>query len=581
MFCGNCGYQLIGGDKFCGGCGQIVGQEPSPYLYQPPQSPVEIQPSQPPMEMQPPVKMQQSSTYGQSQGGGKVILKGTQKAYLSVSTVLLLVMTIPLFFTIWQSFFSFWGFGNPWERAFVGAGYYIEVIFGTRFGQLLVNTLALGVLPIIVTCLVAAILILCITNISNRWLKYTALTIIAIPAFVPIFAFNQIVIDLAMPTAGGLSRGVYWVVFSIFQMIRSAFIPTVIGVFVCAYNKRKEQGMFLSLALYALFSTLFILAPDFESVFTTSLYVPGANAETLNLYVYSTGFLRGQMSYGSAVWVIKTILQLVIGIGILFCLSLVWKNIRFASRIEDETTDSSNSPMALVGFAICSIPFLFIIFGYVFPVTRMVPATMALINNSFYIGSTLFNTITRALVGSVIFVIFAFFFAFPLTFRKRFYGVLLFLVAMISNNFIGNFFVISRLGLIGSPFNVPLIMGLSVMGVFGLYGATRNEFVGNTVSMGDYCRKVAPFLLGLFVVAFIISFGNSIHELLFISRSEDFGIGILGRNLFLGVAQPVMQVADYVFIASFIPVLLGIALIWTDAFLPKSMLPLFIASIRR
>ena len=117
------------------------------------------------------------------------------------------------------------------------------------FGKVLYNSLSLNILSIIFTCILAFVLIICISIMPGRVWKIVSIILISIPAFIPTASFayvfmkalsldtgfvNNILRSLGMQPVNFFAQSsLYPFLFTVMDSLRSIYIPVIIGVLAC------------------------------------------------------------------------------------------------------------------------------------------------------------------------------------------------------------------------------------------------------------------------------------------------------------------------------------------------------------
>ena len=482
--------------------------------------------------------------------------------------------------------------GSPW----VGFKNFTDFFGSPYFGRLLINTLILGGMPIILTCAVAAILVFCIANIPGRPAKYAALTVIAIPAFVPAAAFSGLMMEVLAPDKGivaGLmaalsldpinffaDAGSYPLVFAVMGVLRNAFIPVVIGLLAYNAQSNKVRSVGAALGVYACFRFAFVFSPDIETILLTYSPLTFASADVFETFIYRKGFLEASYSYASAVWVTKTVLQVIAAAGAAVGVLIFGESFKTTEKIENTSgEDSAAAVPAVVGFLVFAAPFVLVIstlFGFktsTFPILFANPNIVKAISNS----------LLYTPVSSLLFVLVAVVLAYPLTFKTKWYPLIMFSILAINNNFIGEYLFANTLGMEGVS-TALISTGFSAAGAFAIYFAVRNQFENTAPDISDYIRAVILPAAVLFCVAFIFNWGGYFYEMLYLRKRAAFSLSLVGREILLdadGVSIAKEIQAAVRFLMSVVPVGLGVVLIWFDAFLPVPILQLFTAKAKR
>ncbi|MCL2838922.1 MAG: hypothetical protein FWE04_07680 [Oscillospiraceae bacterium] len=508
---------------------------------------------------------------------------------------------------------------DMWTAPFVGLANFREFFSHPWFGMIFTNSLRLGFVPIITTTVVAGIFVWFIAHMPKKWMKYAALTIIAIPAFMPAVALSGVVMDITGrfgiigsmfgPYGSYLLNNPSWhlPIYLFIDILRHAFIPTVIGLLAWNAHKNKLISVGIALGVYALFRFAFMFTADMEISLLLQNQLNFHRAEVLDTRIFNQRFptdwgRRVSTGYLSAMWVFRTVLQLftaaLAGVGIFF----LGRKLKTADKIDQIEVAEPRKGIkiaSIVGFLVLSVPIIFVI-AQAFPIfSAGMWRGMWLLFNDSVVPRAILNSLLNSSMSGIIFAGTAFLLAYPLTFKTKWYPIMLLLTLVLNtNNIIGGMRFMRSIGLIDTPFAIWISLGFCVMGAFALYFAVRNKLsganpLGAPPKFRDYAKiawKPAVFLI---FVAFVLNWGGFLNEAMYLHfRNEDlWGVGMWGRQILLfdfyhGIPPEVARNLLYTrealpFIVSIVPVAIGVTLIWLDKFRKTSILPLFTAGTRK
>ena len=124
------------------------------------------------------------------------------KRRLSPFVVAIPAFILVAFFKVWPIIYTFvFSLFNINIRKSIFSGVFVGLanfseLFGSYYAMRIGwNTFVLTVFPAIITALVAFLAILFILKLPNRWTRCIALTVLAIPAFVPLQVLCGFIID--------------------------------------------------------------------------------------------------------------------------------------------------------------------------------------------------------------------------------------------------------------------------------------------------------------------------------------------------------------------------------------------------
>jgi len=543
--------------------------------------------------------------------------------FIIPASLLALAVAWIAFISVRMSFVDFRVMDGIWGSEAIGFANYARFFNDPHFWRVIRNTLVLGFQPIIAIMLTAAAIIWCIHNMPKRWMKCLALAIIAIPAFMPTVAIAGIMRQFFCDYTGFFSNsGIdflmdpswYRAIFAFAQVLQHAFFPVILGLFALNAYESKVKGAAIALGCYALFRLAFILSPDFEFILLTYNPITRETADVIQTWTFRTGIagVVPNQSLASAVWVMQTIAQLIFaalaGIGLVRLgrkLKLRGKIVAPNAEIGENSASKATSVAAILVFS--GIAFLFML-----PILHSLAVALIDPGAAWYgipprftfdafrftfsdwqVWQALLNSTLNSAVIGVIFAGFALLAAYPLLFKTKWYWILLALPLLFNHNIVGEYLFVVSAGLLDNPSVIWLTLGFNALGAFVLYLAVRNKFenvtsIRTAPTFAEYFKvawKPALFLIG---IAFAFSFGELFRNVIYISSDSLLGIGPIANQLIIEVRWG--QYVDHLryeairtampFVISFIPVTLGVTLIWLAAFRKTPILSLFSAGAK-
>lgn len=105
---------------------------------------------------------------------------------LPAIVIVAIFKVFPVFYSFIVAFFDFdpkLGIGGSEA---IGLNNFVDFIGSYYFKRVMRNTLVMTFIPVLLTCLVSFMATLCITRLPNKWFRYAALSILAIPAFITV-----------------------------------------------------------------------------------------------------------------------------------------------------------------------------------------------------------------------------------------------------------------------------------------------------------------------------------------------------------------------------------------------------------
>ncbi len=501
----------------------------------------------------------------------------------------------------------------PAVQAFIetlGSSSYLSLFENKEFPIAIKNTLLMSSVSIVLTCLLAVLLIICISRLPGRIIKTCAIVLIAIPAFIPVSSFTGVCMDLLsvngtvnqlLMTAGIepviflADSTLYPFLYAAMEAIRNVYIPVIIGVLLCESNTRRGGAGRVALAItgYAAAKVMMILSPDTESILMTSNPLVHDSSEILDLLIFRTGLTAMDLSTANAMWAVKVLFQLTINVVFLFILYMVIPEItNYVGELgarKDIVGRTRRSIFGIIGFilfgaaSVTMICMTFIPKGEGFG-----KALEMLLQNSEFMNA-LSNSFRYSLLSSIIYGLMTLLLAYPLNVSKVFYPLLLVAFISLGNNTVGEYLLFKKAGIIDTIFPIIINSALSVAGAFALhFSISSGKLKGNPLSNGQYFKAALAPLLVIVVLNFIMNWGSFYFQEIYVFQPSLYGIGQYGYQLIMLPDQPAtiaangIQPADirsaYIFISSAIPAVIGLIIISLNKFLP---LTAFSADMRK
>lgn len=519
---------------------------------------------------------------------------------------LTLFKILPAIQTVILSFKDYNIFKGIFASEPAGFANYAKLFQIDIFPGIIKNTVMISSLSILFTCVLAVLLILCISRLPNWILKSFAIALIAIPAFIPAASYVSVFFDIfsmdgiinsVLTPAGAEPRllfadpGIYPCLAAFMDAIRSAYVPVIIGVLVCETRNRESGAGRIGFVMmgYIAARAMMLMSPDMESMMLTVNPLNRQSAEVIDTLSYRFGLMNMQISLASALWVIKTFIQMVISFTAFFLLYLAVPRItELTGRLGEGKKTVSGSVLGVIGFVIFGAASALMIISTFMPAKGDIGAGIGMLMNDRQFSNALMNSLTSGLIICAIYGVMTFILAYLLNFSKIVYPLFLVMIFSLSNNFVGeNLFEIKMANTV-----VPVIINsvLSVAGAFALHFSVAGRLKGAVCGFGQYFRLALAPLTVIVVLAFIANWGSFFYQNIFLADISEHGVGSYvyqmiwfqgqnGADVTGGVHQNAADLrAAAIFISSAIPAALGALLIFLNKFLP---LTAFSANIKK
>lgn len=482
----------------------------------------------------------------------------------------------------------------------VGLKNFVASFQSQHFIRTLINTSTLSFLSIFFTCVLAALLILCISSMPNRVIKTVSIILVAIPAFVPIPAYAGVFFRILSPTTGIFNgspgteaiffladKSFFSLIFAVMDALRNVFIPVIIGVLACEREGVRFGRIAFVIFIYALVRATMFMSPDLETLLLVSNPMVYEKSEVFDSLMYRTGMMQMQFSQAGALWVIKTGVQLFVNIALYFIISYLIPRLKgIADTLSAKVNKGLNAIIPIFGYVLLALGSIGVVAAVFFPLTKRLTGSTGtfeglrmLLSNNMFVQS-FFNSLIVCIIGSIIYAFVTLTLALPMTAKTRIYPLLLVVLMSITNNLIGEYVFYRGLGMVNTVFPV-ILSSLSVVGAFALHFSVSNKFGDETPGLTDYLKASILPLLTIVVLFFISNWGGFLYQMVFMTNRQFYSIGLVGREILSSPAVAFMKPgsantdieavrAAFILLSSIVPAALGTLLISLNKFIPLS-----------
>lgn len=521
--------------------------------------------------------------------------------------LLLVFKIIPVFSTLIVSAKNFSPASGVFNSENAGFKNYLNVIRSPFFKALWRNTLSLSFLSIFFTCVLALLLIICISKMPNRIIKTVSIVIISIPAFIPISSYvgiiaktlsldtgvvNRILVSLGAEPMPFLAKPEYFpLIFALTEALRNVYIPVIIGVLACEKEGVSAVKVFTVIFIYALVRATLFLSPDPETLLMMYNPMVIERADVLDTYTYRSGIMQMQIATGSAVWVMKTIIQLLVNVLIYLVINSVLPLLKgMAGTLSGKVNRAGSAVISIIAFLLLAVGSIGITAAILFPSLleknlgkgSVAEGIKLLLSNNVFMTSVICNLI-YSVFSCILYGFVTVTLAYPLTTKSKVYPAFLMLVmTLTSNNIMGEYLLLRNMGLLNSFLAVILQSSLSVVGAIALHFVVSGKFEDEIPTPVEYFKESLLPLVMIVGLFFISTWGGYLYQMLYVSDRNLFGIGLIIRQI-LTTSGDVKATISYpklndvpveairsaaIIISSVIPVILGTVLLSLNKILP-------------
>jgi ABC-type polysaccharide transport system permease subunit len=541
---------------------------------------------------------------------------------LAMPALLLLIFfkIIPIIYTVVLStrdfFFASNGENNVLEgllqKSPAGLKAY-SALFGMEgFRGAVLNTLRLSAFSILLTCLLALFLIVCISKMPRRWLKLLAIILLAIPAFIPVTSFVWAFSSGLSPESGLIARlftpegaapklffgdpALYPFLYAIMDAMRNVYIPVILGVLVCEdHSAIAFRKIAFVMAGYAAARATVFMSPDIETLMVSSNPLVAISSNVLDMIRYQSVRMTTQYNVSAAAWVFKSVLQLIICIAAYFALKALSPSVaRSVGRLDKKTGSTRGAIAGILGYVLFAAGSITVILlTFIQPFGRLAEGAKILLEDN-VLPTAFANSLLHGILSCVLYGIVTLLLAYPLTASRKLYPLILLVLVSLSNNFIGEYIWYHKLGMINTVFPLVLGPGLSVIGAFALHfcvtaGREAAKWDQGLPGFIEYARVSLLPLLTIVAIAFLANWGGYSYQERYLGESSAWGVGFYGRQILFASLPDFMMDGDwqakmmnaksaFVFLSSIVPAALGALLIGLHRIFPLSA---FVSQIRK
>lgn len=515
---------------------------------------------------------------------------------------------IPAFFTVIISTKHFNISKGIFASPSAGFSSYLALFKMDGFPGIVMNTLRLNIFSIALTCILAVILIVCISGMPWRWLKLVAIAILAIPAFIPAASFVWVFSSALSPDTGVIARlftpagavprllfgdpVLYPLLFAIMDSLRSVYIPVIIGVLACESSAHTDfRKIAIVMIGYIAARATMLMSPDIETILASANPLVSKASEVLDKFSSSNVTMASNLNILGAAWVIKTIAQLLISFIAFFILNALAPSIAGSvGRLAKKAGGALRSIPGIFGYILFAAGSITIIILTFIPTSAGLSGGMKLLLESKGFVTSFANSLLYCIFSCILYGFITFMLAYPLSAGTKLYPLFLVVLISLSNNLAGEYIWYRNLGMFNTIYPVVISSGLSVIGAFALHFCVSAKLKQDRQDFGQYLKASLLPLVTIVAIAFITYWGSYLYQMTYLTNSSSlFGVGAFGKQILFSPYPDTMESGDmlkmiqdaksaFVFLSSIIPAALGAILIGLHKFLPLSA---FAAQIRK
>ena len=266
--------------------------------------------------------------------------------------VLIILQGIPLINGIVISFKDYNIMRGIAGSPFTGLENISRLFENINFRIVLFNTVRLNMLYLAIVFVLGCLLSIFLMAVHKK-VRSILLTIILIPLFIPGSVLAHICISWFQGTDALMSPQLFPFIFAFLLAVKNAGIPTVfiLKTWGTAREREEKSGfeMIMAPVAFVLIQFASILSTDMDISANLTNPLVYETADTLDNFIYRTGFMQMQAGTAQAAWLVQAIVHVVIGFAVHNILKVIARRKPLLQRSE-KGIDQTYDPGTISGF---------------------------------------------------------------------------------------------------------------------------------------------------------------------------------------------------------------------------------------
>ena len=448
--------------------------------------------------------------------------------FLFVFKISPLFMSLGLSFRDYKPFSGF--FGSPW----VGFRNFKNILSNFVLPRIFSNTLRLNFFSALLALPIAGVFVYCANRIRSRKLAFILTAVFALASIFPRVIFGGFI-----TFALGIEINAYYgVIYTLFEAVRLAGFAALGAYFMSldsdyspgGTNTAKLTLTVLAVALLAGLSKL--LSSDFELASIMQNPFIYDRAEVIDTFYYKTGFVQMHFGTGSALWLIKYMIELIIGalaaVGVFFVLKAANKT-KFG-----QAAPGQNGTIAAV---VCAVMAAAVATACVIALFPMADADAGLGNinigmNVMFITMSLLVSFASAALAGVL----AYPFASPKASHKIIYAAFL-VPSLYAANIVQRYILYRGMGIVNTLFPM-MLNGFLPVWMMAAYAIILNRPSAKDILITkDYVKYISPATVIMAAINFSFMWGNFGPSMIYATDPSRSAAALALRNAMAGGTQ--------------------------------------------
>lgn len=518
--------------------------------------------------------------------------------YVIVIPAILLIFVlkiIPWLQGLYLTFVEFKPFMGIWGSPWVGLDNYKALFDEPLFMKAAVNTIGFKLGYFALSGSIAFVVALALSGIRSARIRSWVMTILLVPYVLPSIIIAYFIMMIFSTQSPLLTTDTLWLAeASSFRLIllagevlKTCSIPIIVAVAAIvskhsSANPEFSEGFFRmnvvpaarAIAALTLIQLFVFLTTDMELLYTLINGLVMESAQTIDLFIFTNGFMNFRIGLASAAWFVQFIIQFALAVAAYYLVRGAFLKDLFSSSILSTQKLSGGSRIAGSVAAVAGIGavLLLLYFVFVYPFLTSGETTVGV--GDLLTGSKIILYIFLYGIASVISMLMTLTLAYPLTVKRlpgrNFYRIFLIAVMCMGSGTIHEFMLYRELGMVNTVFPSMIIGMTNIVSVFVIKSIFNSKYVhlkeeaegGElTAFFTIFIPRIWKPLIALGVLQFIMLWNAYLPSLIYNVDPSKFNPAMTFVNIMSGnpemMSDPaVMQVGA---IISILPVVLFLA----------------------
>ncbi len=418
----------------------------------------------------------------------------------------------------------------------VGVENFARLTQDYMFTSLFSNSLLLSVLPALLSVGLGVLIAFVAVGAPTK-LRALTTGALLLPFFVPMSIYMQVTNRLpSQLLISSIVILIYTAAVSLRSMFLVAFVCTSLGNATMSKSLGAKKGIFLGAAIMLCYSIATCLSADYNAVNLIQNHLNVEFTQVIDTYIYRTGLMFMEVGLSSAAWLLKVAIQSVLLIVVCAIMSLIRRGRNNTAPVPIMQAEKSNST-SFLGAIIAIVMTIAVLLAFYM---LMIPLQSELANipvsaGAFGSSSQPFLAIGNSLLYSILASILFFIFTGALGYLGYKIGnvfsfTIIAIVALLSNNIMGNYLFYHSLGAINTIF-APINSYMISAPLLLVFILLNNASCGKNATFGQWIKSSLPLLLLLTGITAANVWGETMPQTMYISDISMAGISVVALQM--------------------------------------------------